>query len=85
MPVVDEVLLIVYVVISALTNLPIIIICILLALSPLICIGLLIFCCCCAPKGQGQFIDLEPKAAESSDVVNAGGDCSICFMNIAEG
>ena len=33
-----------------------------------------------APK-----VDLEPKAAESSDVVNAGGDCSICFMNIAEG
>lgn len=74
MATIDTVILSIYVFIVGISNLPLIIICILLCLSPLICIGIIIFCCCCATnRGASQFIDMEPKEASATDAVNAGG------------
>lgn len=52
-PLFDTVLLAFYVVIVGLTQLPLVVLCIFIALSPLICIGLIICCCCCGDKSQG--------------------------------
>lgn len=60
-------------------------ICLLVALSPLLCLGLCIYCCFCSSGSSSQFINLIPREASQVDTANAGGDCSICFMSINSG
>lgn len=82
---VTEANLIIYVVIVGLSEFTMIIAFILVALSPIICIGLCVFCCCCKsnPTEKG-FIDIPMKSATLADIVNAGGNCSICYQSINE-
>lgn len=82
---VTEANLIIYVVIVGLSEIVMILGCILLALAPLICIGLCIFCCFCGnkPNDTGAFINVPMKEAALTDIVNAGGDCSICYQSIS--
>ena len=47
MPTVDTVILAIYCFIVSLTQLPMVILCFLIAISPIICIILIIACCCC--------------------------------------
>lgn len=85
LPIVDKVLLSIYVVLVAITQLFLIFILILVGLAPLLCIGLCVyFCCCRKPEGEGQHLDLVARPATAQDVLNAGGDCSICYQNITQ-
>lgn len=59
--------------------------CLLLCLAPLICVGLMIYCCCCSSKATGSFIAVAAKPATTTDIVNAGGDCAICYQSITQG
>jgi hypothetical protein len=83
-PLVDFSYEIAYVVVVGLTQLHLVAVCLLIVLSPLLCIGLLFFCCCCKSKegGQDLYIDVEAREATNGDIVSAGGDCSICYMSI---
>lgn len=60
--------------------------CIILALAPLICIGLCIFCCCCKTNqdSSNSFINIPMTESTLTDIVNAGGNCSICYQSINE-
>ncbi len=86
MAAVNITLLSIYIAIVALTQLPLVVVCLLLAVSPLICLGLVFFCCCCSEQSSAaQYMDVPSKEASAQDIVNAGGDCSICFMSITVG
>lgn len=59
---------------------------VLLAISPIICVVLIFFCCFCGNKRDGEvFIEVPIKDAELKDIANAGGDCAICYQNIGVG
>lgn len=83
---VTEANLIIYVVIVGLSEITMILGCLLVALAPLICVGLCIFCCFCKknPAESGSFINIPMKDATLNDIVNAGGNCSICYQSINE-
>lgn len=79
----DITLLSLYVVVVGLTEFQLIILCLAIVLSPLICLGLAIYCCCCAKNQEGNtIIDVELREAKESDIANAGGDCAICYMSM---
>jgi hypothetical protein len=52
-----------------------------LALLPLVCCAACIYVCCCK-RASGSIIDLPEVEATANDIVNVGGDCSICFQSI---
>lgn len=74
-----------FLVLEAYLKLKIIIIMALIALSPLICIFLICYVCCCKREEGPMKMDLKAKAAETDDIVKSGGDCAICLMNIKIG
>jgi hypothetical protein len=86
MQIFDTVILSLYVVFVGLSQIQFLLFCLLIVLSPLICIGLVFFCCFCG-KGanSNQFLDVHSTEATAQEIMNAGGDCSICFQNIALG
>ena len=58
----DVSILSIYVVVVGLTQIQLIIISLAIVLSPLICLGLAFYCCCCAKQKDGNnFINLEIK------------------------
>ena len=61
LPTYDIVCLALYVVVVGLAQLPLVFVCILIALSPLICIMLIIACCCCKDSNTDKFIDISPQ------------------------
>jgi hypothetical protein len=78
--------LIVFLVLEAYLKLKIIIIMALIALSPLICIFLVCYVCCCKPsEGVAMKMDLIAKPAETEDIVKSGADCAICLMSFRVG
>jgi hypothetical protein len=83
---VTEANLIIYVVIVGLSEFTLLLGCLLVALSPLICLALCVFCCCCRSEAHqpGAFINIPTKEATLGDIVNAGGNCSICYQSINE-
>ena len=54
------------------------------ALSPLLCIGVFLWFCFCAKREDDRpmVIDIPPKSATVEEVVNSGGECSICLQEI---
>lgn len=78
--------LIIYVIVVGLSEILLIIGSILVVLSPLICLGCCIFCCFCKKQeGDGNtVINIPLKDATMTDIVNAGGNCSICYQSINE-
>ena len=83
MPTSIEVLLIAYVVLVGLSEIVIVLGFLLLCLIPLLLVGCLICFCCCRQKGEGDYVDLPSKKATRQDLVQAKGDCPICFQALA--
>jgi hypothetical protein len=83
---VTEANLIIYVVVVGLSEIVMVMGCLLVVLSPLICVALCVFCCCCRsnPGQAGSFINIPMKDATVADIVNAGGTCAICYQSINE-
>ena len=82
----DVTLLSLYVVMVGISQVALIIACVAIALSPLICLGLVFYCCCCAKNMERTgFVDLDRREAKESEIANAGGDCAICYMSMAVG
>jgi len=79
----DKTILSIYVVVVGLSEIKQILILILIAISPLICLFLLFYCCCCVKnRSENAFIDAPSRNATTTDIFNAGGDCSICYQSI---
>jgi hypothetical protein len=77
----EKCILIMYVVYVGLSELMFLFYLVLLLLAPLICFAGILYVCCCN-KRQSSFIALPHAKATSKDIVNAGGDCSICYQSI---
>ena len=58
------------------------IVAVLIALAPLICLFFTLWICCCGPKEGQSVLDLEVKKAEPEDIVKCDGECAICLMSI---
>lgn len=61
-----------------------------LVCTPLCCLACLLCSCflwCCDGRNlvKPKEIDLAVQSAGTEQVINAGGDCSICYMSIKEG
>jgi|JI9StandDraft_2_1071091.scaffolds.fasta_scaffold1065143_1 hypothetical protein len=54
---------------------------------PLCCLGCIAYCCfmwCFSrDSSRPKIIDMAARAATTEEIVNAGGDCSICYMAIS--
>lgn len=72
-----------YVTIVGLTNMSLLVVLLLIALSPILCIGFICCCCCGGGKnGARQYINLPSRQATTNDIINLGGDCPICHMSV---
>jgi len=72
----------IYIAITFLRQLFFILVLVLIALSPLLCVMICIFCCFCKPEGAGQFINLPSRKPTQSDMMNCEGTCSICRTDV---
>jgi hypothetical protein len=70
----EIVILCVFLVLEAYLRLKIIILLALIALSPILCVILICYVCCCRPKdGRGMKISLQSRPAQTEDIVKSGG------------
>ena len=83
LPTPDQVVLILYVIFIGLINLPVLVVLFIIAISPLLCLLAIVFCCCCKGDNGSQFIDLEAQTANDEQAMKMGGDCAICFMGVS--
>jgi hypothetical protein len=75
----------VYLVSEAYARLPIIFVLTLIALSPLICICITLYYCCCGYPHSGAALDLRPLKATPDHVIKSDGECTICLQHIEVG
>ena len=57
----------------------------LIALSPVICIFFCFWICCCKPKEGKDVLDLAQKGATTEHIVRCDGECAICLQSIDPG
>lgn len=80
---IDKCIIIMYVIIVGIKEFKLILMFAMICLSPLICVALLVYCCCCSSnKPDEPLVNIPDKKATATDILNVGGECAICYMNI---
>lgn len=74
----------VYLILEAVIKFKILVILLVLVLSPIICLVLCFYACCCKNPsvGNATILDLPIRRAGMKEIINSGGECSICLQSI---
>jgi hypothetical protein len=78
-------ILVCYLVLEAFSKWIFIVMLILFALSPILCLILCFCLCCCIQKEAQLALDIQPMKATPDHVVKCDGECAICLMSINPG